>query len=413
MENPHRREKENFLYPCSRYYGQMKPEDLVFNANMQKVGYISSLGTSGKISGSVPCQKTKALWKQLNPRFVKLALAVGMLALTTNCTGTTNSSQTVAHASNRQMTAATESLKIDGSSTVYPITLAIAKAFNAQQDAQTKVSVNISGTTGGFEKFCNGQTDISNASRPILKAEMETCSKNGVRYMELPIAFDALSVVVHPQNSWAKDITIAELKKIWEPASQGKITRWNQVRASWPDRPLKLYGPGKKSGTFDYFTEATVGQARASRSDYTASEDDEVLAEGISKDPDALGYFGYAYYQQYKSKLKALAVDSGKGPVLPSRETVEQARYQPLSRPLFIYVNYWNTKNRGAIYQFANFYIQKTPSVATSVGYVPLPEEVYRIDTVHLGNGKAGTVFNGKAELNLTLAEVLRKQKQF
>jgi phosphate transport system substrate-binding protein len=354
----------------------------------------------------------------MNARLVKLALAFGTLALTTNCTATTNSSQPessqkVTQVSSTQTSAATGDVRIDGSSTVYPITQAIVKAFNAEKDSKAKVAVNISGTTGGFEKFCAGQIDISNASRPILKAEMETCSKNGVRYMELPIAFDALTVVVHPQNDWAKDITIAELKKIWEPVAQGKITRWNQVRASWPDRPLKLYGAGNKSGTFDYFTEATVGQTRASRSDYTASEDDKVIANGVSKDPDALGYFGYAYYEEHKGKLKALAVDNGKGPVLPTRETVEQAKYQPLSRPLFIYVNYWNTENRAAIYQFADFYIRKAPTTATSVGYVPLPEEVYRIDTVHLGNGKVGTVFGGEAQLNLTLGEVLRKQKQF
>lgn len=349
---------------------------------------------------------------------MKLALALGMLALTSSCTATSNTSTEnqrpqkvtdVAHSANPTKT----TIKIDGSSTVYPITQAIAKEFQASPQNKVEVSVNVSGTTGGFEKFCAGETDINNASRPILKEEMEVCNKNGVRYMELPVAFDALTIAVNPQNDWAKDITVAELKKIWEPEAQGKITRWNQIRASFPNRPLTLYGAGKKSGTFDYFTEATVGKVRSSRNDYTASEDDEVLVQGISKDPNALGYFGFAYYEKNQTKLKVLAVNNGKGSVLPSRQTVEQAKYQPLSRPLFIYVNYWNAKNRGTIYQFADFYLKKAPTAARIVGYVPLPDEVYRIDSVHLGTGKAGTVFAGKAQLDLTIAELLRKQKQF
>ncbi|KAB8314303.1 PstS family phosphate ABC transporter substrate-binding protein [Tolypothrix campylonemoides VB511288] len=349
----------------------------------------------------------------MNARLVKLVLALGTLVLTTSWTARTYSTQTqvaqkVAQG-NTQTT--TGDVRIDGSSTVYPITQAIAKAFESEQNK--KVSVNISGTSGGFEKFCAGQTDISNASRPILKAEIETCRKNGVRFIELPIAFDALTIVVHPQNNWAKEITLAELKEMWEPAAQGKITNWNQVRASWPNRPLKLFGAGNKSGTFDYFTEATVGKTRASRTDYTASEDDEVIAAGVSKDPNALGYFGYAYYQEHKDKLKLVAVDNGKGPVLPSRETVEKAQYQPLSRPLFIYVNPWGAKNKEAVYKFVNFYIDRAPKVISSVGYVPLPQEVYRIAHIHLNNGKVGTVFGGEAQLDLTLAEVLRKQKQF
>jgi phosphate transport system substrate-binding protein len=348
----------------------------------------------------------------MNATLVKMVLALGTFVLTTHWTARTYSSETqIAQSGNTQTSATTGDVKIDGSSTVYPITQAIAKAFESEQ--KKKVSVNISGTSGGFEKFCAGQTDISNASRPILKAEIETCRKNGVRFIELPIAFDALTVVVHPQNNWAKDITIAELKKMWEPAAQGKINNWNQVRASWPNRPLKLFGAGNKSGTFDYFTEATVGKTRASRTDYTASEDDEVIAAGVSKDPNALGYFGYAYYEEHKGKLKTVAVNSGKGPVLPTRETVEKAQYQPLSRPLFIYVNPWGAKDREAVYRFVNFYINRAPKVASSVGYVPLPQEVYRIDLVHLNNGKVGTVFGGQAQLDLTLAEVLRKQKQF
>ncbi|MUG99370.1 phosphate ABC transporter substrate-binding protein PstS family protein [Scytonema sp. UIC 10036] len=335
-------------------------------------------------------------------KLVKLAFAIGALAITTHYSIPVSYSQTTS-----------QKISVDGSSTVYPITQAIAKEYQSTQNSKAQVTVNVSGTSGGFEQFCAGKTDISNASRPIAKEEMETCKKNNVRYIELPIAFDALSIVVNPQNNWAKDITLAELKKIWEPAAQGKITRWNQVRASWPNRPLKLYGPGNKSGTFDYFTEAVVGKSKASRSDYTASEDDEVLAQGISKDADALGYFGYAYLEEHKDKLKAIAVDSGSGPVLPSRETVEKAKYQPLSRPLFIYVNPWAGENKQAVYQFVDFYLKKAPVVSASVGYVPLPEEAYRIDYVHFHKGKVGTVFGGKSQLNLTIGELLRQRKEF
>ncbi len=311
-----------------------------------------------------------------------------------------------------------QQIKIDGSSTVYPITNAIAAEYqatqaNKQQGNQSKVALEVSGTTGGFKKFCEGQTDISNASRPILKEEMDACNKNNVRYLELPVAFDALTVVVNPQNNWAKDITLAELKKIWEPAAQGKITKWNQVRASWPNQPLTLYGAGSNSGTFDYFTEATVGQIKASRRDYTASEDDNELVRGVSSDPNALGYFGFAYYEANPNQLKALAVDNGKGAVSPSREAVEKAQYQPLSRPLFIYVNFQAAQNRPELREFVEFYLDKAPKVVSSVGYIPLPEEGYHLARVQFHRGEVGTVFGGNAELNVTLGELLRKQATF
>jgi phosphate transport system substrate-binding protein len=302
-------------------------------------------------------------------------------------------------------------IKIDGSSTVYPITQAVTKEF--QQQNQAEVKVDVSGTTGGFERFCKGETDISNASRPILKQELKTCTANGVIFTELPIAFDALTVAVNPQNTWAKEITVAELKKIWEPSAQGKITNWKQVRASFPDKPLSLYGAGDKSGTYDYFTKAVVGESGDSRSDYTASEDDEVLVSGVSKDSNALGYFGYAYYEQNQDKLKALGIDNGKGAVLPSRETVEKAEYQPLSRPLFIYVNIKSAQKKAGVRDFVNFYIEKAPTTVSSVGYVPLPEDAYSLDKLHFTRGKAGTVFEGQARLDLTIDEVLRKRAEF
>ncbi|MFM7408713.1 MAG: PstS family phosphate ABC transporter substrate-binding protein [Cuspidothrix sp.] len=345
-----------------------------------------------------------------------LVLTLGILVLTSSCTTASNSTDNIQQSPEVKKVAASSTttlIKVDGSSTVYPITQAVVKAYQANPENKSQVQVNISGTSGGFEKFCAGETDISNASRPINQSEMAACKKNGISYMELPIAFDALTIAVNPQNNWAKDITVAELKKIWEPAAEGKITKWNQVRSSWPDRPIKLYGAGDKSGTFDYFTEAIVGKAKASRKDYTASEDDEVLVAGINKDPDALGYFGYAYYQENKDKLKILAVNSGKGAVLPSPETVEKAKYQPLARPLFIYVNLWSSKNKTVVYKFADFYIKNAGKTASSVGYVPLSEEADKLNYVHLYKGKVGTVFGGKSEFKLTLGELLRKQKEF
>ena len=304
-------------------------------------------------------------------------------------------------------------IKIDGSSTVYPITEAVARDFNAATKAPVQVAVGFSGTSGGFKKFCAGETQINNASRPIQPQEMKACKQAGVPYIELPVAFDALTVVVNPQNNWAKDITIVELRKIWEPAAQGKIARWNQVRASWPNRPLTLYGPGKDSGTFDYFTEAVTGQVDASRSDYTASENDEILVQGVSSDPNALGYFGLAYYEQNQGKLKALAVDGGKGSVMPSRGTVERTQYQPLARPLFIYVNANAAQKNPALREFVEFYLEKAPEIVRSVGYVPLPEDGYHLIKVHFYKTKVGTVFDGKSEFNLTISELLRKQATF
>jgi phosphate transport system substrate-binding protein len=197
-----------------------------------------------------------------------------------------------------------QTVKVDGSSTVFPITEAVAEDFQKAKRGKVRVTVGISGTGGGFKKFCRGETDVSNASRPILKAEMEDCRKNGVEYIELPVAYDALTVVVNPKNSFIKSMTVAELKKIWEPAAQGKITRWNQVNPSWPNAPIKLFGAGADSGTFDYFTEAINGKSKASRGDFTASEDDNVLVQGVSRDVNALGFFGYAYYIENRDKLK-------------------------------------------------------------------------------------------------------------
>ena len=320
---------------------------------------------------------------------------------------------------------AAEIIKIDGSSTVYPITEAVAEEFQNEARGKIQVTVGISGTGGGFKKFCRGETDISNASRPIAKKEMDACKEagfdgtsvvtsprigpNGVEYIELPIAYDALTVVINPKNDWAKTMTVAELKKIWEPAAQGKINNWKQVRDSFPDAPLNLFGAGSDSGTFDYFTEAVVDKAKASRGDFTASEDDNVLVQGVSQDKNALGYFGYAYYAENKNKLNAVAVDGGKGPVSPSDTSVEDGSYNPLSRPIFIYINK-RSLDRPAVKQFINFYLKNAPALIKEVKYVALPASAYTIAREHVEKRKLGTVFGGTPEVGITIEDLLKRE---
>jgi len=302
-------------------------------------------------------------------------------------------------------------VKVDGSSTVFPVTEAVAEEFQKAKKGAVRVTVGISGTGGGFKKFCRGETDISNASRPILKKEMEDCQKAGIEYYELPVAFDALTVVVHPKNNFLKSITVEELKRMWEPAAQGKITRWNQVNPSWPDAPLKLFGAGSDSGTFDYFTEAIVGKAKSSRGDYTASEDDNVLVQGVSRDVNAIGYFGYAYYAENKDKLKAVPIveKPGKPAVPPSMETVLNGSYQPLSRPIFIYVNA-KSLARPEVKEFVQYYMTHGEKLAKEVKYVPLPSKAYAIAWDHVQKGKKGTVFGGIAEVGVTIEDLLRRE---
>jgi phosphate transport system substrate-binding protein len=296
-------------------------------------------------------------------------------------------------------------IKIDGSSTVFPISEAYAEEFQIQKRGKVRVTVGVSGTGGGFKKFCRGETDISNASRPITAEEMESCRKAGVKYMELPVAFDALTVVINPQNTWAKSLTLAELKKIWEPGAQGRITNWNQVRAGFPNRKLVLYGPGADSGTFDYFTEAVNGKAKATRGDYTASEDDNTLVQGVEQDRGALGYFGFAYYSAHKDKLAAVAVDAGKGPVGPSLQNVTNATYSPLSRPLFIYVRD-TAATRPEVKEFVQF-IMSRGDLVSEVGYLPLPKQAYALALKHFQDGRVGSVFGGTARIGVTVEQLL------
>jgi len=288
----------------------------------------------------------------------------------------------------------TGNIQIDGSSTVYPITEAVAEEFRAEAP-KVKVTVGVSGSGGGFKKFSRGDIDITNASRSIKPAEAEVAKENNITYLELPVAFDGLTVVVHPENDWVKDITVAELKKIWEPAAQGKITHWNQIRPEWPNKEIHLYGAGVESGTYDYFTEAIVGESHASRGDYTASEDDNVLVQGVSTDPLALGFFGYAYYEENKSKLKAVPVDdqndaNGKGAILPSIETVKDGTYAPLSRALFIYVSS-KAVARPEVVEFVNFYLDNAGALSEEVGYIPMPDEQYQQQKAKFQEFASGT----------------------
>lgn len=304
-------------------------------------------------------------------------------------------------------------IKIDGSSTVFPITEAMAEEFQSSKKGSVKVTVGISGTGGGFKKFCRGETDVQNASRPIDKKEMDSCKQSGVKYFELPIAYDAIVVVAHPKADWISSITVEELKKMWEPAAQGKILKWSQVNSKWPDQALKLYGPGADSGTFDYFTEATVGKAKASRGDYTASEDDNTIVTGVANDKNALGYFGLSYYLENQKKLKAIAIINPKSnqSILATKETVEKGDYQPLSRPLFIYVSEAAYK-KTEVSDFVQFYLKSATKLVPEVKYIALPEKVYGLGLEHLQKSKLGSKYGGHSDVGLRIEELMKKEGQ-
>lgn len=266
-------------------------------------------------------------------------------------------------------------VKIDGSSTVYPITEAIAEEFRVEQP-NVRVTVGVSGTGGGFKKFCRGEIDINDASRPIKEQEAQNCQQDNIEFVELTVAYDGLAVVVNPENDWVDHFTVEDLRKIWEPSAQEKVTKWSQIRPEWPDEEFSLYGPGVASGTYDYFTEAIVGKSGSSRGDYTASEDDNVLVQGISGDKNALGFFGLAYYEENQNKLKLIPVSNGEKPVKPTLETIKSGEYAPLSRPIFIYVSSTAVK-RPAVEAFVDFYLSNAAELVQDVGYIPLPEEEY------------------------------------
>jgi phosphate transport system substrate-binding protein len=307
-------------------------------------------------------------------------------------------------------------IRIDGSSTVYPITEAVAEEFQKDHPG-VRVTVGISGTGGGFKKFGMGETDFSNASRPIKPSEVELCKQHGIQYVELPVAYDGLAVVVNPKNDWATSITVAELKELWSPEAQGKVMRWSDVRPGWPQEEIHLFGPGVDSGTYDYFTAAIVGTEHSSRGDFTSSEDDNVLVQGIATDRLALGFFGLAYYEENRDKLKLLAVDdekdsNGKGPILPSLETVVDGTYQPLSRPIFLYVS-TKALDRPEIADFVRFYLAHAGELVKEVGYIPLSEEAYRLAQTRVDKRVTGSVFGGTgSQIGVKIEDLLQKEAQ-
>lgn len=295
-----------------------------------------------------------------------------------------------------------EQIAIDGSSTVFPLAEAAAEAFTNSQSAAARVTVGESGTGGGFGKFCRGETQISNASRPISTGEMEACAAANIEYIEIPIAFDGISVVVHPSNPLT-NITMAELSRTWAPAAERTITQWRQVNPQAPNIALQLFGPGTASGTFDYFNEAVNGDGGASRTDYTPSEDDNVVVQGVSGNAGAMGYFGYAYYEQNRERVKALSVNG----VMPSPETIASGDY-PLSRPMFIYVNA-EALRRPQVRRFVNYFIENAATLAPRVGYVPLPAEAYAAYTQRVADNQTGTAFGGHNEVGLSIDELLAR----
>ena len=298
----------------------------------------------------------------------------------------------------------------DGSSTVAPITQAVAEEFQKEYP-EVRVPVGISGTGGGFNKLCAGEIDISDASRPIKESETELCAQANIEYVELPVAFDGLAVIVNPAADFVDCLTVDELKKIWQPEAEGVILNWSQVRDGFPDQPLTLYGAGTDSGTYDYFTQAIVGTEGSSRGDFLPSEDDNVLVQGIAGDVNALGFFGAAYYEENKDSLKLLGVDNGSGCVLPSFETVEHSTYQPLSRPLFIYVNRQRIDAKDEISAFVAFYLSHAKQLSAEVGYFPLTDEIYALAQERYDERVVGSVFEGLGStVGVRLQDLLAKE---
>lgn len=309
---------------------------------------------------------------------------------------------------------AADIVKVDGSSTVFPITEAVAEEF--QNSGGSKVMVGISGTGGGFKRFCRAETDISDASRPIKSSEISACRENNIEYIELPVAYDGLAVVINPENTWVDYLTVDELSMIWKPESQGTVTKWSQVRNGFPDVTIKLFGPGTDSGTFDYFTEAINGKSGKSRGDYTASEDDNILVEGVSSDKGAIGYFGLAYYEQNMDKLKLVPIDDGKsdngnGPIIPSMKTVMDATYQPLARPIFIYVNKQSANEKEYVRKFVEFYLENAAPLVEEVGYIPLQDVSYEAAQIRFNSRTTGSVFNTSgSNVGVSMAELLKRK---
>lgn len=296
-------------------------------------------------------------------------------------------------------------IQIDGSSTVFPISEAVAESFQQQTQGRVRVTVGESGSSAGLRKFCRGEIHIADSSRPIRASEMATCRAAGISFVEIPVAYDGVTVVVHPTNP-VRSMTVAQLRSLWEPNS--RINNFRQIDPSFPDLPIQLFGPGAASGTFEYFTEAIVGTARSSRTDYTPSEDDNVLVQGVANNPGGLGYFGLAYYEENRSRLHAVAVDNGSGPVTPSVQTVENGTYAPLSRPIFIYVNAAALR-RPQVQQFVQYYVNNAARASAEVGYIPLPASAYAAYLRRAQSRQQGTAFGGRAVIGATIEEVLAR----
>lgn len=307
-------------------------------------------------------------------------------------------------------------VNIDGSSTVFPVTQAMAEEFSLVAP-NVQVPVGVSGTGGGFEKFCAGETDISDASRPIKPEEAEACAASGIEYVEIPVAFDGLSIVVNSENDWVTCLTVEQLNTIWAPESEGEITNWNQVDPSFPDAPLTLFGPGTDSGTYDYFTDVINGEEGASRGDYTGSEDDNVLVQGVASEVNALGFFGYAYYEENQDILKLVGVDdgddsNGAGCVEPSPATINDGTYQPLSRPLFIYISA-DAAARPEVAGFVNFFLNDGPTIIPEIGYVPFAEDMYATLFERFTAGTTGSVFEASGSTSgVTVNDLLFPDEQ-
>jgi phosphate transport system substrate-binding protein len=301
-----------------------------------------------------------------------------------------------------------QTVKVDGSSTVYPITEGIAEDF--QKATRIKTTVGVSGTGGGFKKFCRGEIDIANASRSITQQEIDACKGKGINFYEFPIAFDAMTVVINPRNTFIKELTIDQLRRLWEPQAQGKITHWNQIDPKWPNQRISLFGPGADSGTFEYFTEAVTGKSKSSRGDFTASEDDNILVKGVSTNQFGLAYFGFAYYEENKSKIRAVPIVNKDGKaVYPSEKTVMDGTYNPLARPIFIYANA-NSVKKPEVKQFIEFYMKNAATISKDVKYVPLPDKVYQSNLANLQRGRVGTVFGGHAKVGMTIEELVNAE---
>ena len=293
-------------------------------------------------------------------------------------------------------------VKVDGSSTVFPITEAVAEEFG-KMHPRVRITVGVSGTGGGFKKYTLGEIDINDASRPIKGKEIKKTSKNNIDFVELPVAFDGLSVVVSKDNTWVDNLTKEELNMIWKPESS--VNTWSDVREGWPTEPIKLYGPGTDSGTFDYFTEAINGKSQVCRSDFSKSEDDNVLVQGVAGDKYSLGFFGFAYYKENKDKLKIVPIDGGNGPVVPSEKTINNGTYQPLSRPIFIYVNPISG-DRPEVHAFVEYYLKEAKQLVGEVGYVALPDQVYALGLKRFNNKVTGSVFSGKNTVGVKIEDL-------